>query len=43
MEADDDAKVKLVFDLPTSGMESDSFEVFKKFYSIYPHFSRVKL
>jgi hypothetical protein len=43
MESNDDAKTRLGFDLPTSDMGIDPFEVFKKFYRIYPHFSRVEL
>lgn len=43
MESNDDAKSKLGFALPTSDMGADPFEVFKKFYRIYPHFSRVEL
>jgi hypothetical protein len=38
-----DAKTKLGFVLPESDMGTDPFEVFKKFYRIYPHFSRVEL
>lgn len=43
MEANDDAREKLGFELPESGLGEDPFEVFKKFYRIYPHFSRVEL
>lgn len=43
MESNDDAKAKLGFALPTSEMGVDPFEVFKRFYRIYPHFSRVEL
>jgi hypothetical protein len=43
MESTDDAKTRLGFELPTSDMGTDPFEVFKKFYRIYPHFSRVEL
>lgn len=43
MESSDDAKAKLGFVLPTSDMGADPFEVFKRFYRIYPHFSRVEL
>lgn len=43
MESNDDAKGKLGFALPTSDMGADPFEVFKRFYRIYPHFSRVEL
>lgn len=43
MESDADAKAKMGFELPESDMEENPFEVFKKFYRIYPHFSRVEL
>lgn len=43
MESNDDAKTKLGFELPTSDMGTNPYEVFKKFYRIYPHFSRVEL
>ncbi len=43
MESNEDAKTRLGFELPTSDMGADPFEVFKKFYRIYPHFSRVEL
>jgi hypothetical protein len=43
MESNDDAKAKLGFALPESKLGEDPFEVFKKFYRIYPHFSRVEL
>lgn len=43
MESNDDAKTRLGFELPESALGEDPFEVFKKFYRIYPHFSRVEL
>lgn len=43
MESSDDPKTKMGFDLPRSDMGVDPFEVFRKFYRIYPHFSRVEL
>ena len=43
MEANDDAQTKMGFDLPKSNMGENPFEVFKRFYRIYPHFSRVEL
>lgn len=43
MESNDDAQVKMGFELPKSNMGENPFEVFKKFYRIYPHFSRVEL
>lgn len=42
-KSNDDAKAKLGFALPNSGMGIDPFEVFKKFYRFAPHFSRVEL
>lgn len=43
MESSDDAQAKMGFELPTSNMGENPFDVFKKFYRIYPHFSRVEL
>lgn len=43
MESNDDARGKLGFELPESDMGEDPFAVFKRFYRIYPHFSRVEL
>jgi hypothetical protein len=43
MESNIDAKTKMGFELPKSDMGENPFEVFKKFYRIYPHFSRVEL
>jgi len=43
MESDLDAKTKMGFELPESDMGENPFDVFKKFYRIYPHFSRVEL
>lgn len=43
MESNEDARTRLGFELPESGLGEDPFEVFKKFYRIYPHFSRVEL
>lgn len=43
MESSDDAQTKMGFELPTSNMGENPFDVFKKFYRIYPHFSRVEL
>lgn len=43
MESDINAKIKMDFELPESDMGENPFEVFKKFYRIYPHFSRVEL
>lgn len=39
MESNVDAKAKMDFELPGE----NPFEVFRKFYRIYPHFSRVEL
>lgn len=43
MEANDDPQAKLGFSLPTSDMGEDAFQSFKRFYRIYPHFSRIEL
>lgn len=43
MESNIDAKAAMGFELPKSDMGENPFEVFKKFYRIYPHFSRVEL
>lgn len=43
MESNECPRESLGFDLPTSNMGVDPFEVFEKFYRIYPHFSRVHL
>lgn len=43
MESNPEAKSKLGFELPKSTLGEDPFEVFKRFYRIYPHFSRVEL
>jgi hypothetical protein len=43
MESTNNATVILNFELPKSDMGENPVEVFKKFYRIYPHFSRVEL
>lgn len=43
MESNNNATVILNFELPKSDMGENPVEVFKKFYRIYPHFSRVEL
>jgi hypothetical protein len=43
MESNDDARATLGFVLPKTEMGEDPFNAFKKFYRIYPHFSRVEL
>ena len=43
MESDEDARVRMGFELPKSDMGEDPFAVFRKLYRIYPHFSRVEL
>lgn len=43
MESSVDAKAYMGFELPKSDMDENPFEVFRKFYRIYPHFSRVEL
>jgi hypothetical protein len=43
MESCDDAKARLGFELPKSDMGGDPFYSFKRFYRVFPHFSRVEL
>ncbi|UCV23809.1 O-methyltransferase [Ferribacterium limneticum] len=43
MESKDDALVHMGFELPSSNLGDSPAAVFKKFYRIYPHFSRVEL
>lgn len=43
MESRDDARAHLGFELPKSDMGDDPFEAFKRFYRVFPHFSRVEL
>ena len=43
MESSANAQEKLGFDLPKSDMGEDPFQSFKKFYRVFPHFSRVEL
>ncbi len=43
MESRDDARAHLGFELPKSDMGEDPFEAFKRFYRVFPHFSRVEL
>jgi hypothetical protein len=43
MEPNADLKKFMNFDLPKSDMGGDPFEIFKRFYRIYPHFSRIEL
>ncbi|MEI7456138.1 MAG: O-methyltransferase [Nitrosomonadales bacterium] len=43
MESSEDPKVRLGFALPKTEMGEDPFLSFKKFYRVFPHFSRVEL
>lgn len=43
MESFNDPREKLGYDLPTSYMKRDPFETFKKFYRVFPHFTRVEI
>lgn len=43
MEAASDPKLSLGFDLPVSDMKVDPIASFKRFYRVFPHFSRVEL
>lgn len=42
LESTNDALTKMGFELPKSNMGENPIDVFKKFYRIYPHFSRVE-
>jgi hypothetical protein len=43
LESNGNAETLMGFQLPKSDMGENPFEAFKKFYRIYPHFSRVEL
>ena len=43
MESTEDARERMGFDLPRSDMDEDPFASFKRFYRVFPHFSRVEL
>ena len=43
MESAPDARDRLGYTLPESGMGEDPFLAFQKFYRVFPHFSRVDL
>jgi hypothetical protein len=43
MESSDNPQDRMKFQLPMSEMEEDPLSNFKKYYRIYPHFSRVEL
>jgi hypothetical protein len=43
MESSSDPKSKLGYDLPRSLMKNNPFETFKKYYRVFPHFSRVEV
>jgi hypothetical protein len=43
MESSLDARLKMNFQLPKSDMGEDPFDSFRKFYRVFPHFSRVEL
>lgn len=43
MEAHDNPQAQMTFPLPPSPMGQDPFEAFKRFYRVFPHFSRVEL
>jgi hypothetical protein len=43
MESSEDARAHLNFELPRSDMGGDPFELFKRFYRVFPHFSRVEV
>lgn len=43
MEAHDDPRSRMDFDLPRSEIGQDPILAFKKFYRVFPHFTRVEL
>lgn len=43
MESYDNPKACMNYDLPTANMGEDPFTVFKRFYRVFPHFSRIEL
>ena len=43
MESSDDPKSKLDYQLPKSELDTDPIITFKKYYRVYPHFSRVEI
>ena len=43
MESCKNPKKRMGYDLPLSNMEEDPFKSFKRFYRVFPHFSRVEL
>ncbi|MFD0666098.1 O-methyltransferase [Ramlibacter sp. MAHUQ-53] len=43
MESNINAKTMMGLELPRSDMVENAFEIFDKFYRIFPHFSRVEL
>lgn len=43
MESCDDPKDKLGYELPKSDMKQDPFEAFRKYYRVFPYFSRVEM
>jgi hypothetical protein len=43
MEAHENPKEILGYDLPDTYMKKDPFETFKQFYRVFPHFSRVEV
>jgi len=43
MESCENARERMGFDLPKSDMGEDPFRSFRRFYRVFPHFSRVEL
>lgn len=43
MESSEDAREKLGYQLPMSDMKQDPFESFRKYYRVFPYFSRVEM
>lgn len=43
MESCNDPKDKMRYDLPVSELGEDPYEMFRRFYRVYPHFARIDL
>ena len=43
LESGSDGEFPLGYELPKSSMGADPFETFRKFYRVFPHFSRVEI
>jgi len=43
MESNENPRDELGYELPKSSLKEDPYEVFKKYYRVYPHFAKVDL